>query len=189
MSKRNRKKNWNLYVLRYDYSANYYVGTNQDLKRRMGEHWKRTSTNQNLPKWSEKNHSTKGFRFYWFKVNESGVSKKSADHCENCLAHKLVDQIKILPVDIYVGSNKIFGREETPIDEFEVIENKDNSINIDNEIDELFINLNVLTCPKIKEDFSIKCYAIGHIGEYDEKRQYNKKFEKIADFEYLAENE
>lgn len=80
MTQNENDENWNLYVLRYDYSANYYVGTNQDLKRRMGEHWKRTSPKRLSSIWSSKNIPTKGFRFYWFKVEKEGVEQGVAEN-------------------------------------------------------------------------------------------------------------
>ena len=58
MSSKENKEKWNWYVLRYDYSGNYYVGTTIDFGRRMEEHWKQTSSKSELLKWSEKNKST-----------------------------------------------------------------------------------------------------------------------------------
>lgn len=189
MTQNENDENWNLYVLRYDYSANYYVGTNQDLKRRMGEHWKRTSPKRLSSIWSSKNIPTKGFRFYWFKVEKEGVEQGVAEKCEYCLANELVAKIKPLNVKARVGNGLCVDGKITRLRKVKVKENKGQLNNIDNEIDEFLKNLPELNCPKLKKIYSIKCYAIGHIGEYDKKRHYNKKFEKIADFEYLAENE
>ena len=57
----------NLYVLRYNETGNYYVGTSTNLEKRMLVHWRRESK---LPIWSKKNESKKGFKFYWFNSCE-----------------------------------------------------------------------------------------------------------------------
>lgn len=50
----------NLYVLRYNETGNYYVGTAINLEKRMLVHWRRESK---LPIWSKKNKSKKGFKY------------------------------------------------------------------------------------------------------------------------------
>ena len=47
MDSEQMNKKWNLYVLRYNYSGNYYVGTTQDFENRMLIHLRRTSVNNN----------------------------------------------------------------------------------------------------------------------------------------------
>lgn len=127
-----KKKDWNLYVLRYNYSGNYYVGTTIDFERRMNEHWKQTSTKSELPIWSEKNKSTKGFKFYWFKIEKEGVEQGEAEHCENYLAEQLVEEIKRLNREVHVGNGKFVDTEE----DTHVIEIEVNGIgNILNDID------------------------------------------------------
>lgn len=37
----------------------------------------------------QKNKSTKGFKFYWFKIEKEGVEQDEAEHCENQLAEHL----------------------------------------------------------------------------------------------------
>ncbi len=94
MPEEDNKEKWYLYVLRYNYSGNYYVGITNNLENRMLVHWRRTSTKRKLPIWSKMNKSTKGFRFYWFNINNIGVSQSYADHCENMLAKNVVKKIK-----------------------------------------------------------------------------------------------
>lgn len=53
------KKN-NLYVLRYNDTGNYYVGTATNLEKRMLVHWRRESK---LPIWSKKNKSKRDSNF------------------------------------------------------------------------------------------------------------------------------
>ena len=120
MDSEQMNKKWNLYVLRYNYSGNYYVGTTPDFENRMLTHWRRTSTNNNLPMWSKENKSINGFKYYWFKINKEGVEQGKAEHCENCLADLLVEEIKKLNKEIHVGNGKRIDTENTYVIEIEV---------------------------------------------------------------------
>lgn len=77
---------WYLYVLRYNYSGNYYVGDTKDLEKRMLIHLKRTSK---LPQASWANHSTKGFKYYWFEIDGYYVSRSEADLSENAFTKEI----------------------------------------------------------------------------------------------------
>ncbi len=43
MSGKENQEKWNLYVLRYNYSGNYYVETTLDFEERILDHWRRDS--------------------------------------------------------------------------------------------------------------------------------------------------
>lgn len=96
------KKN-NLYVLRYNHSGNYYVGTAEDLQKRMTIHWRKKSRKK-LPSWSRDNKSYKGFVFYWFHIEGNGVSRSHADLCENHLAKLITRKIE------YINQKKNYQR-------------------------------------------------------------------------------
>lgn len=76
---------WHLYVLRYKYSGNYYVGITPNLTKRMNIHFRRTSENpKRLPQWSRVNRSIQGFKCYWFELlNSHGNTHSSASLVEN----------------------------------------------------------------------------------------------------------
>lgn len=76
---------WHLYVLRYKYSGNYYVGITPNLTKRMNIHFRRTSENpMRLPQWSRVNRSIQGFKCYWFELlNSHGNTHSSASLVEN----------------------------------------------------------------------------------------------------------
>lgn len=76
---------WYLYVLRYKYSGNYYVGITPNLEKRMGIHFRRTSENpKRLPQWSQVNKSIKGFKCFWFELLDThGNTDSSASLIEN----------------------------------------------------------------------------------------------------------
>lgn len=59
----------------------------------MLEHWKETSES---PDWSKLNKSKQGFIFYWLIIEEDGVSRSDADHCENHLAKLIARKIKCI---------------------------------------------------------------------------------------------
>lgn len=179
----NNKKNWNLYVLRYNYSGNYYVGTTPDLVNRMLIHWKRTSTKNNLPKWSKENKSINGFKYYWFKINNENVDQGEAEHCENDLADLLVEEIKKLNKEVRVGNGKFVDTEEIKWVEIEIkgIENKFNEI--DEKINSYLKQLKLLEYKKT----SIKCFEIGSVGEYDHSL-CNEKWSDVALIEFSSDN-
>ncbi|MDE5909994.1 MAG: GIY-YIG nuclease family protein [Lachnospiraceae bacterium] len=190
MNGEKNKENWNLYVLRYNYSGNYYVGTTIDFERRMKEHWRQTSSKSELPIWSEENKSTKGFKFYWFKIENEGIKQGEAEHCENCLAKLLVDEIKKLNKEIHVGNGKFVDTEEkedTYITEIQVDNLKNNLNDIDKEITDYLLKLEFLNPPKIKQNFSIECCKIGYVGEYD-NTQCNKEWSDVETIEFSNNN-
>jgi len=182
------KKDWNLYVLRYHYSGNYYVGITENFERRMSEHWRQTSTNSELPIWSEKNKSTKGFQFYWFNINADGVSQSHADQCENCLARMLVDKIKDINkekfiAEVHVGNGGFYDV-DIPVKNYESIDETEAYIS-PNEIDKIIADyLKERKSLKTEEgDFSVKCCRIGYVGEYDH-HQCNEGWNDVASFEF-----
>lgn len=182
MSKRNRKKNWNLYVLRYNYSTNYYVGTTPDFKKRMEIHRRRRSPNHNLPECSADNYSKKGFRFYWFLVEKRGVTQGVAEKCEYCLAAELEKAVHELNPNVHVWNGTRYA-EYKKSNGYAITENKDNLMNIDHEIDEFLMNRKPLNPSESNKKYSIKCYKIGCIEEYDET-QCNKSFDDVVKYEY-----
>lgn len=184
MNGKKNKENWNLYVLRYNFSGNYYVGTTEDFERRMGEHWRRDSDSEKrLPQWSPQNQSKKGFKFYWFKIENEGVERGEAEHCENRLAELLVDKIQNInnekfAREIHVGSGlgidcKGYATEFEP------------SPSLDEKIEKYLIEKENLNTKRGK--FHIECHAIGYIGEYDNS-QCNKSWEEVASIRFLNDN-
>ena len=175
---------WNLYVLRYNHSGNYYVGTTPNFENRMLIHWRRTSTKRNLPLWSAKNLSTEGFKYYWFSINSRGVSQGSAEHCEYELADLLIETIrnkisedKKITRQIDVG-NADYINNVNKIENAKDIEDKYPNIDlIDIDIEKLLKKLKVLDIES--EKFEIKCLEIGSIGKYYHK-YCNKRWGKVA---------
>ncbi|MDE5802328.1 MAG: GIY-YIG nuclease family protein [Lachnospiraceae bacterium] len=175
-----------MYVLRYNYSSNYYVGTTINFERRMEEHWKQTSAKRELSIWSEKNKSTKGFQFYWFKIEKEGVEQGEAEHCENQLAEQLVREIKTLK-EInneefseggHVGNGQCVDRK------YRV--NKINvGVPIDERIKKYLKNLEFLDTEKGR--FSMKCCRIGYVEEYHHN-QRNKRWREVELVEFLNDN-
>ena len=84
-----------LYVLCYNNTHNYYVGTATDLEERMLRHWRRDS--DRIPKWSRANYSRKGFQCYWYLL---GVDQSRADQCEAALGERLKAKIREITPDI-----------------------------------------------------------------------------------------
>lgn len=175
---------WNLYVLRYNYSGNYYVGTTIDFEDRMLDHWRKFSDKNELPKWSPENQSTKGFKFYWFYIENKGIKQGEAEHCEWELARLLVDEIENINHEelvekIHVGNWKLVDCKDYNHE----LEPKPNP-SLDEKIEEY------LKEPRKLEtedgEFQIECYAIGYIGEYD-KSQCNKSWEEVASIRFLSD--
>lgn len=176
-------KNWNLYVLRYNYSGNYYVGTTPDFESRMLDHWRKTSDKTGLPQWSPQNQSTKGFKFYWFEIENEGVEQGEAEYCENRLAELLVEEIKKINNErfvreIYVGSGlgidcKGYDPEFKP------------SPSLDERIEKYLIEKRNIDTKD--GEFHIECYVIGYIGKYDNS-QCNKRWEDVASIRFLNKN-
>ena len=91
-----------VYVLRYNYSGNYYVGsTTGDLGIRMKTHLKENH-NQDTPLWSCENKSSEGFKSYWFCIKSENDSQSITDYsrealqsigdqCENDLCNCLIE--------------------------------------------------------------------------------------------------
>ena len=181
-------KQWNLYVLRYNYSGNYYVGTTPDFENRMLIHWRRTSTNHNLPMWSKENKSINGFKYYWFKINKKGVEQGEAEHCENYLADLLVEEIKKLNKELHVGNGKRIDTEDTYVIEIEVNGIEKNLNNIDKEITDYLKSSKLINSQKVNEEFLIECCEIGRVGEYDHS-QRNKSWNDVALIEFSIDNE
>ena len=180
MSNKNKNKKWNLYVLRYNYSGNYYVGTTIDFERRMKEHWRR-DLEKKLPQWSIKNKSNKGFKFYWFYIEKKGVEQGKAEHCEWELARLIVDKInhEKLAEEIHVGNWKLVDGEKYN-SEFEL----EPSPSLDEKIEEYLIKeLEELETEDGK--FQIECCAIGYIGKYDNSK-CNKSWKKTASIRFLS---
>ncbi len=182
MSSEESKEKWNLYVLRYNYSGNYYVGTTPDFESRMLDHWRKTSEKKNLPIWSKKNKSKKGFKFFWFKIEKKGVEQGEAEHCEWKLANLIVKEIR------NINHKKL--AEEIHVGNWELVDGKkynhkfEPNTSIDEKIEKYLKGLKNL---KTKDgEFQIKCYAIGYIGEYDES-QCNKSWKEVASIRFLSD--
>lgn len=181
MGEENRKR-WNLYILRYNSSGNYYVGITENLERRMLVHWRRESRRKGLPKWSSLNESKEGFKFYWFDIDKEIVSQSCADRCENQLAQRLLEEIRDvdnenLIEEIHVGNGKFVDGKEN---NYDVNITSDNSIkrDIDNKI-EVFLKRSIpLILKKGNEEVLIRNIEISNIGECDISK-CNKKWEDI----------
>lgn len=180
------KEKWNLYVLRYNYSGNYYVGTTPDFENRMLIHWRRTSTNNNLPMWSKENKSINGFKYYWFKINNEGVKQGEAEHCENYLADLLVKEIKKLNKEVHVGNGKFVDTEESKWIEIEIKGIENNFNEIDEKITSFLKQLEVLKHETIGKETKIKCFEIGSVGEYY-KNQCNVKWSDVVLIEFPSD--
>lgn len=184
LSGEENSKKFNLYVLRYNYTSNYYVGITTDHEKRMLNHWRQTSIKSELPKWSEKNKSTRGFKFYWFNINNDGVLQSCADHCENFLAKLLVQEIKKINKEVHVGNGKFVDAEDTNGIEIEINNIKNDLNDMDKEITDYLKNLKLLETEK--GEFSIECCRIGYVGEYDNS-QCNKSLSDVASIEFSNE--
>ena len=187
MDSEQMNKQWNLYVLRYNYSGNYYVGTTPDFENRMLIHLRRTSTNNNLPMWSKENKSINGFKYYWFKINKEGVEQGEAEHCEDYLADLLVKEIKRLNKEIHVGNGKRIDTEDTSVIEIEVNGIEKNLNSIDKEITDYLKSLKLIYPQKVAEELSIECCEIGCVGEYDHS-QCNKSWSDVASIEFSIDD-
>ena len=177
------EEKWNLYVLRYNYSGNYYVGTTIDFNDRMLDHWRKESEKKNLPNWSPKNKSKKGFKFYWFYIEKEGVEQGEAEYCENRLANLLVKEIEKInhesPIrEIHVGSG-------LGIDCKGYNQKVDPTPSLDEAIEKYLIKLKELEWKD--EKFQIECCAIGYVGEYDNS-QCKKSWEEVASIRHLSNN-
>lgn len=187
MGSEQMNKKWNLYVLRYNYSGNYYVGTTPDFENRMLIHWRRTSVNNNLPIWSRDNKSTDGFKYYWFKINKEGVEQGEAEHCEKYLANQLVEEIKKLDKEVHVGNGKRIDTEDTYVIEIEINSVEKNLNNMDKEITDYLKSLKFIPLLKVNETFSIECCEIGCVGKYDNS-QSHKSWNDVALIEFSIDN-
>lgn len=190
MIKLSSEKN-NLYVLRYKYSGNYYVGTAEDFKERMIEHWKEISDS---PEWSKWNKSKQGFIFYWFFIEKDGVSRSDADLCENHLAKLIARKIKYINErdfirEVHVGNNKFIDG-KTEYNRKKYINNEDNDQmelnDIDKEIYNYLKKLKSLKSFKMKKRLSIKCFEVGCVGKYQQNDSWDKA---IVKFRFSCEYE
>lgn len=204
--------NWNLYVLRYDCTGNYYVGITEGFEKRMLVHLLRTSTKNNLPKFSAINKSTKGFKCYWFHVTYDveqgkadcyGVERGEADRCESLLAEKITNKIIDLYAKdpnkkrkIFVGHGgdieQIANADKLPDDlvdnEIEKMTKFDNSSEDDDFDIEIKKMLNSSTPIKLDDKksskkFSIKCFEIAHVNEFQDS-EHNANWIDIREIEY-----
>lgn len=173
----------NLYVLRYNETGNYYVGTAINLEKRMLVHWRRESK---LPIWSKKNKSKKGFKFYWFNIEKDGVSRSKADLCENRMAEILVGIIKKKNEEkfvkkIHVGNGSRYDL-NIPVRNYSYDNKSDNSLNdIDKEI---MIYLKEPEPLETKHGkFSIKCHRIGCVDEFSQSKCNKNLIEVVSFFE------
>lgn len=186
-----KEKKVKLYVLRYNYSGHYYVGTAENINKRMLVHWKRTSkSKKRLPKWSRINKSTNGFIFYWFNIEGHGVSQSYADLCENHLAKLIARVIKCINEKkfikkVHVGNSKFIDGRDNKIKI--VIDNTKNEINdIDKEIYNYLKKLTSLKPKKVEKRLSIKCYEVGYVGKYHQ----NDSWDEVAlSFKFSCEDE
>lgn len=152
----------------------------------MGEHWRRDSDSEKrLPKWSKKNSSKKGFKFYWFYIEQEGVEQGEAEHCEWKLARLMVNKIEEINHErlaerIHVGNWKLVDcKKNNP--EFE----PEPSPSLDTIIEEYLKELKQLETEN--GNFQIECCAIGYIGEYDNSK-CNKSWKKVASIRFLSPN-
>ncbi len=178
------KKN-NLYVLRYNQTGNYYVGTTKNFPKRMLDHWRKESKS---PIWSQKNTSTKGFKFYWFNINGNGVSRSEADLCENRMAEILFDLIRKknnekFIKEVHVGNGSRYDTKIHVKDYNYNGKNKDKiPLNdIDKEIMECLKKIENLEAGKKK--IPIKCWRIGYIEEFHQSKCNKSLIEVVAFFE------
>lgn len=170
-------------MLRYNSSGNCYVGITKNLKKRMLVHWRRDSKGKRLPKWSSRNDSKKGFKFYWFDIDKDVVSQSCADHCENQLAYRLFEKIKNVNnekfmEEIHVGNGKFV---DCKGNNYNVKITADNlrKKDIENKIEEFFKNPILLELEKINEEVLIRHINIGNIEEYDSSK-CNKKWNEVV---------
>lgn len=173
----------NLYVLRYNETGNYYVGTATNFEKRMLVHWRRESK---LPIWSKKNESKKGFKFYWFIIGKDGVSRSKADLCENRMAEILVEIIKNKNEEkfvkkIHVGNGSHYDL-NIPVANYSYDNKGDNSLNdIDEEI---MIYLKEPESLETKHGkFSITCHRIGRVDEFSQSKCNKSLIEVVSFFE------
>lgn len=175
----------NLYVLRYNQSGNYYVGTTKNFPKRMLDHWRKESKS---PIWSQKNTSTKGFKFYWFNINGNGVSRSEADLCENRMAEILFEIIRKknnekFVKEIHVGNSSRYDL-NIPVKDYKYNGDKEDKSpfnDIDKEIMEYLKKDEPLILGKKK--FSIKCWRIGNIGEFHQSKCNKSLIEVVSFFE------
>ncbi len=172
-----KENKWNLYVLRYKRFGHYYVGTAENFKERMLDHWKEIS---DAPQWSILNKSKQGFIFYWFIIEEDGVSRSDADLCENHLAKLIARKIKCINgknfiKEVHVGNNNfIDGKPENNKEKY--INNNKNVMelnDIDKEIYNYLKKLRTLKSSKMKKRLSIKCFEVGCVGKYQEQDNWD----------------
>lgn len=188
MSEDNKNKDWYLYVLRYNSTGNYYVGTTPDLAKRMLIHWRQTSLNSDLPIWSERNKSTLGFLCYWFNFDGKGLSQGKAEKCEAALCKLLVDKIRSEKTQrdcrcIYVSNGRKGYDKNSEFDIKFDYTNPESSI-IDDEISKFLKSISLLDLPpENTEHYKIKCHKAYNIGEYNPE-DCNNEWDKVASTTY-----
>lgn len=185
------EEKWNLYVLRYKRFGHYYVGTAENFKERMLDHWKEIS---DAPQWSKVNRSKQGFIFYWFTIEENGVSRSDADLCENHLAKLITRRIKCINEkrfikEVHVGNNDFIDGKPERNKEKHINNNDDNNkmeINdIDKEIYNYLKNLCSLKSTRMKKKLLIKCIEVGCVGNYHQEDKWD---DSIVLFKFSHEN-
>lgn len=186
-NKEEEKKKWGLYVLRYNYSGNYYVGDTDNLEKRMLIHLKQTSK---LPKASWANHSTMGFKSYWFTIDNNNVSQSEAGLLENAFTReidKMIEKIEGHERDreIYASGGDLA---KNPYPKINPVE-KD-SLENDERHKKIDMYLKKISGHKLKikyGEYSISLLEIGTVGEYHHK-DCNKGWYELASIEFSVDN-
>ncbi|MDT2830916.1 GIY-YIG nuclease family protein [Vagococcus carniphilus] len=93
---------WYVYVLRYNYSGNYYVGATPSLEKRMKKHLSTSRNKRIVPGWSQDNKSFRGFDYYWFEVEGASITQSISNKKENDLSFVLRDYLKKIDSDKHV---------------------------------------------------------------------------------------
>lgn len=89
-----RGKTWYLYILKYEKTGNYYVGATPNLKGRMNAHRFRTSQKSLHSMPSILNRSTKGFSFFWYKIEGTESTQSNSNKIENKLTEFLKNWVE-----------------------------------------------------------------------------------------------
>lgn len=181
---------WNLYVLRYDYSGNYYVGSAPNLELRMFDHWRRTSDKGDLPVWSALNNSTEGFKYYWFNINSNDVSQSVANCSENALTMEFCELIKNLSDNELNTKIYMFGgcSVKPPYPNVTSIEKE--SLVDDERYQNISMYLKNIKDHKLetkKGEYSISLFEVGTVGRY-QQTDCNKDWHEVASVEFSEDN-
>ena len=188
------EENWNLYVLRYNSTGNYYVGIqNRGWPERMLDHWRGT-TGPQVPDWSYMNKSGEGFTCYWYKVKKVksshyGVGKALADRCENQLAKMLADKISTIAPEkamrpLVANNRFINGCNNVTINSVRVEPGNIlyDRTSFDSAIDKYLrsVDKQELRITGLEYHCKLKCRAIFEIGEFIDTGFQQKWYEKAT---------